>query len=48
MLGRRSAGLWQRLLFFVAAITISFSVLAIRHRASAAKRCHLRHDDLQT
>ena len=33
MLGRRSAGLWQRLLFLVAAITISFSVLAMHQLA---------------
>ena len=33
MLGRRSAGLWQRLLFLVAAITISLSVLAMHQLA---------------
>ena len=33
MLGRRSAGLWQRLLFLVAAITISFSVVAMHQLA---------------
>jgi hypothetical protein len=32
-LGRRSAGLWQRLLFLVAAITISLSVLAMHQLA---------------
>ena len=33
MLGRRSAGLWQRLLFLAAAITISLSVLALHQLA---------------
>ena len=33
MLGRRSAGLWQRLLFLVVAITISLSVLAMHQLA---------------
>ena len=33
MLGRRSAGLWQRLLFLVAAITVSLSVLAMHQLA---------------
>src|SRR5215207_6711878 len=33
MLGRRSARLWQRLLFLVAAITISLSVLAMHQLA---------------
>jgi hypothetical protein len=33
MFGRRSAGLWQRLLFLVAAITISLSVLAMHQLA---------------
>jgi hypothetical protein len=33
VLGRRSAGLWQRLLFLVAAITISLSVLAMHQLA---------------
>jgi hypothetical protein len=33
MLGKRSAGLWQRLLFLVAAITISISVLAMHQLA---------------
>ena len=33
MLGRRSAGLWQQLLFLVAAITISLSVLAMHQLA---------------
>jgi hypothetical protein len=33
MLGRRSAELWQRLLFLVAAITISLSVLAMHQLA---------------
>jgi hypothetical protein len=33
MLGRRSAGLWQRLLILVAAITISLSVLAMHQLA---------------
>jgi hypothetical protein len=33
MLGRRSAGVWQRLLFLVAASTISLSVLAMHQLA---------------
>jgi hypothetical protein len=33
MLGRRSAGLWQRLLILVAAITVSLSVLAMHQLA---------------
>jgi hypothetical protein len=33
MLGRRSAGLWQRLLFLVVAITVSMSVLAMHQLA---------------
>jgi hypothetical protein len=33
MLGTRSAGLWQQLLFLVAAITISLSVLAMHQLA---------------
>lgn len=33
MLGRRSAGLWQRLLFLVAAVTICLSVLAMHQLA---------------
>ena len=33
MLGGRSAGLWQRLVFLVAAITISLSVLAMHQLA---------------
>jgi hypothetical protein len=34
MLGRPSAGLWQRLLFLVAAITVSLSVLAMHQLAA--------------
>jgi hypothetical protein len=33
MLGRRSAGAWQRLLFLVAVSTISLSVLAMHQLA---------------
>jgi hypothetical protein len=49
MLGRRSAELWQRLLFLVAAITISLSVLAMHQLAvnhlfvAPATRPHATH-----